>query len=192
MPIAYFAAWRRTRLVKILDTLIELPYALPGIVLAIATILTFIRPLPILGVSIYGTLWIIGLAYVARFMVLALRPVSAAFAQLDPALDEAAAAAGAGFGRRLRDVALPMVAPAAGAGAILVFLTALNELTVSALLWSSGSETLGVMVFSLQEGGDSPLAAAVSTLAVAAVIVLMLVLGLVAHRLPKGTLPWAN
>jgi iron(III) transport system permease protein len=92
----------------------------------------------------------------------------------------------------LRDVALPMVAPAAGAGAILVFLTALNELTVSALLWSSGSETLGVMVFSLQEGGDSPLAAAVSTLAVAAVIVLMLVLGLVAHRLPKGTLPWAN
>lgn len=192
MPIAYFAAWRRTRLVKILDTLIELPYALPGIVLAIATILTFIRPLPILGVSIYGTLWIIGLAYVARFMVLALRPVSAAFAQLDPALDEAAAAAGAGFGRRLRDVALPMVAPAAGAGAILVFLTALNELTVSALLWSSGSETLGVMVFSLQEGGDSPLAAAVSTLAVAAVIALMLILGLIAHRLPKGTLPWAN
>jgi iron(III) transport system permease protein len=185
-------AWRRSRLVRVIDTLVELPYALPGIVLAIAMILVFIKPLPVLGVSIYGTLWIVGLAYVARFLVLALRPIGAAFAQLDPALDEAAAAAGAGLGRRLRDVALPMVAPAAGAGAILVFLTALNELTVSALLWSSGAETLGVIVFSLQEGGDSPLAAAVSILAVGVVIALMLALTLLAKRLPKGTLPWAD
>jgi iron(III) transport system permease protein len=192
LPLAYFVAWRRSALVRAIDTLVELPYALPGIVLAIATILVFIKPLPILGVSIYGTLWIIGLAYVARFLVLALRPIGAAFAQLDPALDEAAAAAGAGFGRRLRDVALPMVAPAAGAGAILVFLTALNELTVSALLWSSGSETLGVIVFSLQEGGDSPLAAAVSILAIGVVVALMLALTFLAKRLPKGTLPWAD
>ncbi|MCM0019470.1 MAG: iron ABC transporter permease [Tagaea sp.] len=192
LPLAYFVAWRRSTLVRAIDTLVELPYALPGIVLAIAMILVFIKPLPILGVSIYGTLWIIALAYVARFLVLALRPIGAAFAQLDPALDEAAAAAGAGFGRRLRDVALPMVAPAAGAGAILVFLTALNELTVSALLWSSGSETLGVIVFSLQEGGDSPLAAAVSILAIGVVVALMLALTFLARRLPKGTLPWAD
>lgn len=192
VPLAYFVAWRRSKLVRAIDTLVELPYALPGIVLAIAMILVFIRPIPFLGVSIYGTLWIIGLAYVARFLVLALRPIGAAFAQLDPALDEAAAAAGAGLGRRLRDVALPMVAPAACAGAILVFLTALNELTVSALLWSSGAETLGVIVFSLQEGGDSPLAAAVSILAIAVVVALMLVLSLLARRLPKGTLPWAD
>lgn len=192
LPLAYFVAWRRSRLVRAIDALVELPYALPGIVLAIAMILVFIKPIPLVGVSIYGTLWIVGIAYVARFLVLALRPVGAAFAQLDPALDEAAAAAGARLGRRLRDVALPMVAPAAGAGAILVFLTALNELTVSALLWSSGAETLGVIVFSLQEGGDSPLAAAVSSLAVAVVVALMASLSLLAKRLPKGTLPWAD
>jgi iron(III) transport system permease protein len=192
VPLAYFTAWRRSRLVRAIDTLVELPYALPGIVLAIAMILVFIKPIPFLGLSIYGTLWIIGIAYIARFLVLALRPLGAAFAQLDPAMDEAAAAAGAGLGRRLRDVALPMAAPAAGAGAILVFLTALNELTVSALLWSSGAETLGVIVFSLQEGGDSPLAAAVSILAVGVAIALMLALSSLARRLPKGTLPWAD
>jgi iron(III) transport system permease protein len=165
---------------------------MPGIVLSIACILVFIRPIPILNVSIYGTLWIILLAYVARFLVLALRPIGAGFAQLDPALDDAAAAAGARFGRRLRSISLPLMAPAAGAGAILVFLTALNELTVSALLWSSGSETLGVMVFSLQEGGDSPLAAAVSVIAVGVVVAAMAALTLLARRLPRGVLPWAD
>jgi iron(III) transport system permease protein len=191
LPLAYFGAWRPGFLVRLAGAIAELPYALPGIVLAIACILSFIKPLPILNVSIYGTLWIVGLAYVARFLVLALRPVAASFAQLDPALDDAAAAAGAGFARRLRTIALPLAAPAVGAGAILVFLTALNELTVSALLWSSGSQTLGVIVFSLQEGGDSPLAAAVSIVAIAIVVALMAALTLFARRLPRGTLPWA-
>jgi len=190
LPLGYFAAWRPSALVRAASAVAELPYALPGIVLAIACILTFIRPLPLLNVSIYGTLWIIAIAYVARFLVLALRPIAASFAQIDPALDDAAAAAGAGFSRRLRTIVLPLAAPAAGAGAILVFLTALNELTVSALLWSSGSQTLGVIVFSLQEGGDSPLAAAVSIVAIGVVVALMGVLSLFARRLPPGTLPW--
>lgn len=192
VPLAYFTTWRRGRLVRLAGALVELPYAMPGIVLSIACILVFIRPIPILNVSIYGTLWIILIAYVARFLVLALRPVGAGFAQLDPALDDAAAAAGARFATRLRTISLPLMAPAAGAGAILVFLTALNELTVSALLWSSGSETLGVMVFSLQEGGDSPLAAAVSVIAVGVVVVAMAALTLLSRRLPRGVLPWAD
>jgi iron(III) transport system permease protein len=191
LPFAYFAVWRPNRLVQIAGAVAELPYALPGIVLAIACILSFIKPLPLLDVSIYGTLWIVGIAYVARFLVLALRPVAAGLAQLDPALDDAAAAAGAGFAHRLRTIVLPLSAPAVGAGAILVFLTALNELTVSALLWSSGSQTLGVIVFSLQEGGDSPLAAAVSVVAIGIVVLLMAGLSLLARRLPRGVLPWA-
>ena len=192
LPLAYFLAWRSNRFVRLLNPLVELPYALPGIVLAIGFILAFIRPLPIIGVSIYGTVWIILLAYVARFFALALRPVMSGFAQLDRTLDEAAAAAGARLFRRLRTVTLPLVAPVAAAGAILVFLTALNELTVSALLWSRGSETLGVIVFSLQEGGDSPLAAAVSCISIALVLVLMGIASAFERRLPDGVLPWAR
>jgi iron(III) transport system permease protein len=192
LPLAYFLAWRSSRAVRLLNTLVELPSALPGIVLAIGFILVFIRPLPLVGVSIYGTLWIILLAYVARFFALALRPVLSGFVQLDRTLDEAAASAGARLFRRLRTVTLPLVAPAAAAGALLVFLTALNELTVSALLWSRGTETLGLIVFSLQEGGDSPLAAAVSCVSIAVVLALMAGASLLANRLPDGVLPWAR
>jgi iron(III) transport system permease protein len=72
---------------------------------------------------------------------------------------------------------------------VLVFLTAFNELTVSALLWSSGTETLGVVLFNFEDGGYTTLASAV------AVVTVLVVLALVAldslhHKLPKGTLPW--
>jgi iron(III) transport system permease protein len=87
-------------------------------------------------------------------------------------------------------VILPLAAPAVAAGALLVFLIALNELTVSALLWSAGHETLGVVVFSLEQGGDSTLAAALSVLVAAATVGLMALATLVARRLPQGVLPW--
>jgi iron(III) transport system permease protein len=192
VPLAYFLIWRPGRLPRAIAAFVEVPYAIPGIVLAIAMILTFIHPLPVIGVSIYATVWIILAAYLARFFALALRPILSGFRQIDRALDEAAAAAGAGVFRRMRNVALPLVGPTAAAGAILVFMTALNELTVSALLWSRGTETLGVIVFSLQEGGDSPLAAAVSVVSIVAVLALMGFASLFARRLPPGVLPWGR
>jgi iron(III) transport system permease protein len=73
-----------------------------------------------------------------------------------------------------------------------VFLIALNELTVSALLWSAGHETLGVMVFSLEQGGDSTLAAALSVLVVLATVGLMALATAAARRLPQGVLPWQS
>ena len=188
--LAYFGSWRDSRLARLLAHTAELPYALPGVVLAIACILLFIRPLPLLGIGLYDTVWIILLAYLARFLTLALRPVAAAFAQLDPALEEAAEMTGAGLGRRLATVILPLVTPAAAAGALLVFLTAFNELTVSALLWSSGHETLGVVVFSLEQAGDTVLAAALASATVVATAVLMLLAGRLGRRLPRGALPW--
>jgi iron(III) transport system permease protein len=158
------------------------------VVLAISCILLFIRP--VLGISLYNTVWIILVAYVARFLTLALRPIAAAFRQLDRALEEAAEMTGARLGRRLRTVILPLVAPAAAAGALLVFLTAFNELTVSALLWSSGHETLGVVVFGLEQAGDTVLAAAVASVTVAATAALMVLASGFARWLPRGVLPW--
>lgn len=190
VPFGYVLAWRGSRLLRLAALVAELPYALPGLVVAIAAILTFLKPLPIVGISLYGTLWIIFLAYVGRFFSLALRPVLAAYAALNRSLEEAAEIAGAGLVDRMRRVILPLIAPVAAAGGLLVFLTALNELTVSILLWSSGRETLGVIVYSLQEGGSAPLAAAVSVLAIVAILALMLAASALARRLPAGTLPW--
>jgi iron(III) transport system permease protein len=177
-------AWRQA-----LQGITELPYALPGIVLAIACILLFLRPLPWLG-SLYATPWIILIAYLMRFAALALKPVEAALAQIPANLTEAAAASGAGAMRRLLTVTFPLVAPAAIAGALLVFMSAFNELTVSALLWSSRNETLGVILFSLEEAGLSAQAAAIAVLTVVVVIFVLLLIDRLAHRLPAGALPW--
>ncbi|MFN7102533.1 MAG: iron ABC transporter permease, partial [Pseudorhizobium sp.] len=92
--------------------------------------------------------------------------------------------------RRMRDVLVPLIAPAAGSSLILVFLIACNELTVSALLWSAGTQTLGVAIYNLDDSGSFDLAAALSVLVVIMVVVLMLILELMARRLPAGALPW--
>lgn len=186
----YLVVWRRSRILRFAVQLAELPLAVPGTVLAIACILLFLRPLPLIGIGLYGTLWLIFVAYLARFLPLALRPAIAAYRSLDPAMEEAARSCGAGLVARLAHIVAPLVAPAAAAGAILVFLTAFSELTVSVLLWSSGRETVGVTIFSLQEGGGLTAAAALSSLTVLAVILLMMLADLLGRRLPPGTVPW--
>ncbi|MCM2401875.1 iron ABC transporter permease [Rhizobium sp. S153] len=180
------------RLSAALSAMIEIPYALPGIVISVAFILVFAAPLPLLGVTIYGTIWIILAAYFSSFFAVGLKPVVSALRQLDPALEEAARLSGAGFWRRLADIIVPLIAPAAGASVILVFLIACNELTVSALLWSAGTQTLGVAIYNLDDSGSYDLASALSVLVVAMVVVLMLLLELMAARLPKGVVPWRN
>jgi len=190
VPLAYFIVWKRSRTLRLLNLVAELPYALPGVVLAIACILLFLKPVPVVGWSLYGTVWIIFVAYLARFLTLALRPAIGGLAQIDRALEEAAQMCGAGFGKRLFTVVFPLVAPLAVAGGLLVYLTAMNELTVSALLWSAGAETLGVIVFALDEGGETVRAAAVSVLSVGVILLVMAGASLFGKRLPAGVLPW--
>jgi len=181
---------RRNPLAQALDLLADAPYAVPGTVLAIAIILVFLPPLPVLGISLYGTIAIILVAYLARFLALALRPTMAGMELVNRNLDEAAQVAGAGIFRRLGSIILPVVAPSAAAGALLIFMTAFNELTVSALLWSTGRETLGVVVFFLHYEGNSPAAAAVATISVAVTLGLAGVASFLGRNLPAGVVPW--
>jgi iron(III) transport system permease protein len=190
LPLGYLLMRLPMRTRAVIASLIEVPYAIPGIVLAIAFILLFAKPLPFIQVSLYGTLGIIFLAYLSCFLSVCLKPVLSAMSQLDPALEEAAQLAGARPIQRLIDIILPLTAPAFFAGGLLVFLISINELTVSALLWSAGNETLGVLIFNLDESGDSVLASAIAVLVVLLVAGLMSVLSLFASRLPKGVIPW--
>jgi iron(III) transport system permease protein len=190
LPLGYVLARRAGRWRALIEGSFEVPYALPGVVLALACILLFLRPLPVVEISLYGTPVIIIFAYVARFLPLALKPVTAALAQLDPSVEEAASVCGATVGQRLRHILAPAAAPAMAAGALLAFLIAFNELTVSALLWSRGTETLGVVLFSLEEAGLVSAAAAVALASVAVITLVMLALDRLAGRLPEDVLPW--
>jgi len=190
VPLAYLAAVRRLRAARILDLVADLPYAVPGTVLALGVILILLRPLPLIGISLYGTLGILGFAYLARFLALALRPIMAGAEQFDRALDEAGQAAGASLWRRLAFIVLPAVAPSAVAAALLIFMAAFNELTVSALLWSTGNETVGVAVFLYQYEGDAASAAALASLSLALTLGIALAVALLRRYLPEGVLKW--
>jgi iron(III) transport system permease protein len=190
LPVGYVLARRGGRWRGLIEGLFDIPYALPGVVLALACILLLLKPLPLIEISLYGTPFIIIFAYVARFLPLALKPVTEAMSQLDSSIEEAASVCGAGPWERLRHILAPAAAPTMAAGALLAFLIAFNELTVSALLWSRGTETLGVVLFSLEEAGLVSAAAAVALAAVSVVAAVMVVLDRMVGLLPADVLPW--
>src|SRR6185503_2640381 len=110
-----------------LETLIALPWALPGTVFAVALAATFSRNAPWAGrFVLVGTAAILPLGYLVRNLPLTGRAAFAGLRQLDPSLDEAGASLGARPVRRLVRITLPLLAPALIAGASLAFLTALG------------------------------------------------------------------
>jgi iron(III) transport system permease protein len=163
---------------KLLDYVSLVPLGLPGIVVAVALI-QFWLSLPI---PIYGTLAIILLAYTSRYVPLGVRSANAAFRQIDPSLEETARVTGAGWLRTFRSVTLPLARPGLFAGWLLVFVPALQELSASILLFSSGSITLAVAVYNLYETGAlEPVAA----LAIVTMVIITAAIAL-ATRLGRG------
>lgn len=190
VPLAWLSLAARNRAARVLGWLADAAFVVPGTVLALAMILVYLPPLPGIGVSIYGTWAILLVPYLGRFLPLTLRPVEAALQAADPSLDEAARIHGVSPARRMLWIATPAALPAAAAGALVVFMTALNELTLSSLLWSAGNETIGVQIFSMQYEGYSTSAAALSVLSLGLVAVLVVAADRCARHLPPGALPW--
>jgi len=152
--IAWILARTNWRIKNWLDVAATTPYAIPGTIVALAMILTFSRPLPILGISLYNTFWIILIAYVARYMFFVVRTVSAAMIQVPSSFEEAARISGANWLRSVTDILLPQIKRSILSSWILVFAHTISELTLSILLWSAGNETIAVAVFNLQETGN--------------------------------------
>ncbi|WP_199624203.1 ABC transporter permease [Paenibacillus alkalitolerans] len=176
--LAYVRVRRPSRLARLAEAVVGIPYALPGIVFGLSMILVWMEPLPGWRPDIYGTVRILFIAYVCRFLILQLRASIAAFAQIDPSVEEAARISGAGRCKTWMFVLLPLLLPGLIGGAVLVFLTALTELTVSALLWSPGARTIGVAIFNFEQAGDTVYSTALSGLVVAMIAAGMGVVGL--------------
>ena len=170
--IAYLRFKKPSLFVKASEIIVTIPYALPGTVFALAIILMWLQPLPGVQPGIYGTIWILLIAYITRFTVLQMRGSLTAFSQIDPTMEEAARISGARAVAKWRSILFPLLMPGVLSGAALVFLTALTELTVSSLLWSSGSETIGVVIFSFEQAGYTTYSTAFSTLIVGAVLII--------------------
>jgi iron(III) transport system permease protein len=141
---------------KLLDYAALIPLGLPGIVMAVALIQFWLA----MPVALYGTLTILLLAYVGRYVPLGVRTANASMRQVDPSLEESARILGASWAFTLREVTLPLIRPGLFAGWLLVFVPAIQELSASILLFSSSSITLAVAVYNLYETGyTEPVAA---------------------------------
>lgn len=123
-------------------------------------------------------------AYVTRFTSYQVRSSAAAFSQIDVQVEEAARASGANTLVTWRRIILPLLAAGLAAGAGLVFLTSISELTVSSLLYSADAKTIGVVIFSYEQAGYSNLSTAASTL-VLFVYAIVGILALLGHRILK-------
>ncbi len=145
---------------KFLDYAALVPLGLPGIVMAVALI-QFWLTMPI---ALYGTLTILLLAYVGRYIPLGVRAANTSLRQIDPTLEESARILGASWGHTLKEITLPLMRPGLFAGWLLVFVPVIQELSASILLFSSSSMTLAVAIYNLYETGyTEPVAALAMT-----------------------------
>jgi iron(III) transport system permease protein len=154
---ARLAVRAKSRFGGLLETLLTIPWALPGTVFAVALSAAFSVHAPWIGrFVLVGTAAILPLAYLVRSLPLTGRAAFAGFRQLDPALDEAAASLGASRWRRLVRVDVPLLAPALAAGASLAFITALGDFVVSIVLYTFETRPISIEILSslrLQETG---------------------------------------
>jgi iron(III) transport system permease protein len=134
----------------LLDTVTFIPIAMPGIVLGVSLIWVYLT----LPIPIYGTIWVLLLAYITKFMPYGVRAASASMIQINKELEEASLTAGGTWFQTFRKVVLPLLMPGFTAGWIYISIIALRELSTSILLYSYNSTVLSIMAFDLWEGGQ--------------------------------------
>ena len=154
-----------TRLGKTLETLLSLPWAIPGTVFAVALATAFSVDQPLLGRFVWvGTAVILPLAYLVRCLPLTGRSALAGLRQLDPALEEAETSLGAGPVRRFTRIVFPLVRPALVAGLGLAFITALGDYVTSIVLYTFETRPISIEIQSSLRVQEFGIAAAYGVL----------------------------
>jgi len=133
-----------------LDTMTFIPIAMPGIVLGVSLIWVYLT----LPIPIYGTIWVLLLAYMTKYIPYGIRASSASMIQINKELEEASLTAGGTWFQTFRKIILPLLMPGFTAGWIYISIIALRELSTSILLYSYNSTVLSIMAFDLWEGGQ--------------------------------------
>jgi iron(III) transport system permease protein len=155
-----------------LDFISAIPLTMPGPVIAVAMLWAYLHE----PIVLYGTLWILLVAYITHYLPYGVRTISSSFRQLSPDLESAAAVCGAGRIAGLRDILLPLVRPGILAGWMLMFISMIRELSSSIFLFVPGTETTAVTMLELwQEARFSEVAVLSLTLILISVCVVMLV-----------------
>ena len=133
-----------------IDLLSTLPVAIPGLVIGVAYLWAWIG----IPGGLYGTLWILALAFIARFMPDTVKALSTSFLQIHRELEEAAWVCGTGMLRTIRTIVLPLASPGVIAAMTLLFVLAIRELGSSLFLYTSNTMVMSVLLLDYYEGGN--------------------------------------
>ena len=134
----------------LLDNIASLPLVFPGLVLGLAVMVLYLN----LQIGVYGTLWIMLIAYVTRFMPYGLRYNTTSMLQIHKELEESAHMSGASWVTTFWRVILPLLKPGLMAGWIYVLIVSIRELSASILLYSPGTEVVATVIWELWENGQ--------------------------------------
>ena len=167
--VAWIVYKSRLRGAWLLDFLAFVPITIPGIVMGMSLILLYVAfPLPI-----YGTIWLLLIAYVTRFIPYGMRSASGSILQIHSELEEAAAASGASWWETFRRVTLPLLRPGFAAGWIYICIVSFREFSTSVLLATGESRVLSILLFTMFEQGQVTVVAAIGVLMIATLLAIV-------------------
>jgi iron(III) transport system permease protein len=154
MLLSALTAWVTTKTKTtgrgVIEALTFIPWAFPGTALAIGLLWTYVYvPLPI-----YGSLWILLIGYITRFMPYGLRAMTSTIVQIHDELQDASLASGAGYLATFRRVLLPLLRPGFIAGWIILATIFLREFSMSIFLYSPGAEPIGPLLYHFYIDGN--------------------------------------
>ena len=153
----------------LLDNIASLPMVFPGLVLGVSIMIFYLT----FDIGIYGTFWIILLAYITRFLPYGLRYSTTSMIQIHKDLEESAGMSGASWFTVFRRIILPLLKPGLIAGWIYVMIVSIRELSTSILLYSPGNEVISIVIWELWENGQYVELSALSVLFIFMLLILV-------------------
>jgi len=155
----------------LLDNVASLPMVFPGLVLGLSIMIFYLN----VPVGIYGTIWIMFIAYITRFMPYGLRYSTTSMLQIHRELEESAAMSGASWTTTFRRIILPLLKPGLLAGWIYVMIVSIRELSTSILLYSPDTQVVSIVIWQLWENGQYVELSALGVMFITTLFVLVLV-----------------
>jgi iron(III) transport system permease protein len=150
LVISYITARQAISGHRVLAFLATAPIAIPGIVLGVGLFLSYTRPPFVL----YGTLWILLIAYVTIELPAAYQQLQSAFRAVHPELEDATRILGATRLQALRHVTAPLLRTSVIATWCFIFVSVIRELSAAIMLFTSETKVVSVLIFDLKESGD--------------------------------------
>jgi len=164
---------------KIPDFLITLGSGTPSVVIALGLIMTMKGNF---GINIYNTAYIMIIAYLIKYLMMGMRTVVSAMSQIHASLEESSQVSGASWSRTMLRITGPLIFPSIAAGWFLIFIPSFYELSMTTLLYSSTTKTIGFQLYEYWTFTSQPMSCAMAF----GILLIVMLINFILHRLTKG------